>query len=439
MNDPALADIARQLKEIVTVRRVLQDKGVALYEKPGGKAFALCPLHREDTPSFRVFPVEDHTERFRCFGCGQRGDVFDLVQLLEGYPDFVSTLRGLAEKHQVSWPSKALEHGQQPAVLDLATEYYEKHVAGEVLAYLERRGFPKSFVSDWRTGYAPSGDAGGLRAAYEKRGLVREALEIGVLDRARRDVFRGRIVFPNYSGGHTVDLQGRILPLREPVAGQERHGPAYLNLPRPHLHLFNEPAAVHKVVILCEGIPDTLSVIRAGIPACGLYGAQGWRDLFRARFRRCERIYVALDRDAVQKSIHLAREFGVRGRVIVPPENLGAKGDLNDWYCGIAKGDPAEFKRLFDAAMQESLTPWALEIERLQAVPRRRLWEIEDDIKPLLNALAPLSPIFRDSHLLLLAEKTGLPFDTLAAACRELTDHALDDDTGVSAGSRTVK
>ena len=257
-----------------------------------------------------------------------------------------------------------------------------------------------------------------------------------MLDRARRDAFRGRVVFPNRSGGHTVDLQGRVLPVRgAPVAGKERWGPTYLNLPRPHLHLFNEPAAAHKAVILCEGIPDTLSVVRAGIPACGLYGAQGWRDLFRTRFRRCERIYVALDRDAVQKSAHLAREFGVRGRVIVPPEELGPKGDLNDWYCGIARSDPEEFKRLLAAAMKDSLTPWALEIERLQAVPRRRLWEIEDEVKSLLTALAPLSPIFRDSHLLLLAEKTGLPFDTLSAACRELVDHALDEDTEVSAGA----
>ena len=64
MNDPILADVARQLKETVTIRRVLQDKGVALHVKPGGRAFALCPLHREDTPSFRVFSAEDRTERF---------------------------------------------------------------------------------------------------------------------------------------------------------------------------------------------------------------------------------------------------------------------------------------------------------------------------------------------------------------------------------------
>ncbi len=67
----------------------------------------------------------------------------------------------------------------------------------------------------------------------------------------------------------------------------------------------------------------------------------------------------------------------MRGRVIVPPEDLGPKGDLNDWLCAVAKRDPAAFKRLLGAAMEETLTPWALGIQRLPAVPRKRLWEIE--------------------------------------------------------------
>jgi hypothetical protein len=196
-------------------------------------------------------------------------------------------------------------------------------------------------------------------------------------------------------------------------------GPPYLNLPRPHVHLFNDPATLHKAVV-CEGIPDTLSVLRAGIPACGIYAAQGWREVDRAKFRRCERVYVALDRDAIDKSISLAREFGRRGRVIVPPEELGLKGDLNDWFCTTARGDPEAFKRLIVRAMEEDMTPWALLIERLPPVSRNRLWQIEDEIKQLLADLAPLSPVFRHSHLMLLTDKTGLPLSTLEAACEEV-------------------
>jgi DNA primase len=434
MTNSTLAEIAQQIREAVTIRRVLRDMGVALHEKPGGRAFALCPLHQEDTPSFRIFPIKDQNERFRCFGCGQRGDVFDLVQLLDGYPDYVSTLRALAEKHHIPWPSKASRDEQPPHILDLATHYYERHITDEVLAYLDGRGFPKAFVADWHLGYGPPAGTGELRAMYERRGLLRQALEIGILDRARRDAFRCRIVFPNRLGGHTVDLQGRLLPPRANTE-EERTGPLYLNLPRPHVRLFNEPATLHKEVFICEGIPDTLSVLRAGIPACGIYGAQGWREAYRAKFRRCELVYVALDRDAVDKSIALAREFGRRGRVIVPPEELGPKGDLNDWLRTIAKGDPEVFKKLLAAAMEEDVTPWELLIVRLPTVPRKRLWKLEDDIKQLLADLAPLSCIFRAGHLVPLAEKTGLPLPTLEAACEEIADSSLDDEATPTAAT----
>ncbi len=36
---------------------------------------------------------------------------------------------------------------------------------------------------------------------------------------------------------------------------------------------------------------------------------------------RRERVYVAHDRDSIDKSTVLAREFGMRGRVVVPPRD----------------------------------------------------------------------------------------------------------------------
>jgi hypothetical protein len=54
-------------------------------------------------------------------------------------------------------------------------------------------------------------------------------------------------------------------------------------------------------------------------------------------------VYVALDRDATDHAISIARTFGTRGRVLIPPEDLGPKGDLNDWRRVGAKGEPAAF------------------------------------------------------------------------------------------------
>jgi hypothetical protein len=113
------------------------------------------------------------------------------------------------------------------------------------------------------------------------------------------------------------------------------------------------------LVILCEGIPDTLSVLVTGLKdtgACGLYGTGGWQPAWLPLFRRAGRVYVAL-----------ARTFGTRGRVLIPPEDLGPKGDLNDWLQVVAKGDPGAFRSVLEEALAASPTPWALQIPAVNA------------------------------------------------------------------------
>ena len=91
--------------------------------------------------------------------------------------------------------------------------------------------------------------------------------------------------------------------------------------------------------------------------ACGLYRTDGWQPAWLPLFRRASRVYVALDRDATDRAIALARTFGTRGRVLTPPEDLGPKGDLNDWMRIGAKGDPAVFRSILERALAMSPTP----------------------------------------------------------------------------------
>ena len=48
--------------------------------RQGNYQFALCPFHRERTPSFTVSDVKRF---YHCFGCGAHGDVFDFVMRSE--------------------------------------------------------------------------------------------------------------------------------------------------------------------------------------------------------------------------------------------------------------------------------------------------------------------------------------------------------------------
>lgn len=47
------------------------------------KGLGLCPIHKENTPSFNVYNTSKG-ERFKCFGCGANGDVFDYLRETRG-------------------------------------------------------------------------------------------------------------------------------------------------------------------------------------------------------------------------------------------------------------------------------------------------------------------------------------------------------------------
>src|SRR2546429_6173858 len=66
--------------------------------KRAGATFrALCPFHKEKTPSFNVNP---HLQIFKCFGCQKGGNVFTFVKEYENI-DFPEAVRRLAERARI--------------------------------------------------------------------------------------------------------------------------------------------------------------------------------------------------------------------------------------------------------------------------------------------------------------------------------------------------
>ena len=78
-------------------------------KRAGANFTALCPFHREKSPSFNVNP---HLQIFKCFGCHKGGDVFAFVKEYESL-DFPEAVRRLAERARIPLEYEKTAAGQE--------------------------------------------------------------------------------------------------------------------------------------------------------------------------------------------------------------------------------------------------------------------------------------------------------------------------------------
>lgn len=90
---PVSAPNASCLADIEQVRRENPLPAIAgailKLRRSGNEWTACCPFHNDRSPSFTIY---DGGKRFKCFGCGETGDVLDFVQAVHKV-DFVGALQ----------------------------------------------------------------------------------------------------------------------------------------------------------------------------------------------------------------------------------------------------------------------------------------------------------------------------------------------------------
>src|SRR5204862_3295112 len=115
-------------------------------KKAGSTYKGLCPFHSEKTPSFTVTPARDS---WKCFGCGEGGDIFNFVMRRDGL-SFPEALKVLAAKAGVELAERTTREGARrrrlQSVLESAIAFYHAVLTGSkagelALEYLRGRGF----------------------------------------------------------------------------------------------------------------------------------------------------------------------------------------------------------------------------------------------------------------------------------------------------------
>ena len=97
----AFADDA--VAEVRARADIVEIIGEAVVLKRSGRNFTgLCPFHQERSPSFNVNPER---QIFRCFGCGEGGDIFSFMMKAH-HQTFPEALKSLADRYGIQLPDR---------------------------------------------------------------------------------------------------------------------------------------------------------------------------------------------------------------------------------------------------------------------------------------------------------------------------------------------
>ena len=217
------ADIVSIIGEFVKLKRV------------GNSYRGPCPFHHGKDPNFSVM-----ANGYKCFSCGDSGDVFTFVRKHLGL-DFAESVKWVGEKAGVEVRDVARVTEERDLreplweVNATAADFFRTQLwdtpAGKVARdYLASRNISRDDADRFGLGYAPK-DTTLMREALATLGFDDERqITAGVLvvheERPEpRPRFRDRLIFPIYDvQSHTVGFGGRLLGDTGPVSQFRRIG-----------------------------------------------------------------------------------------------------------------------------------------------------------------------------------------------------------------------
>ena len=354
MNDQSFKDYLDRLKLAADPRQVAESIGL----NRRGKRF-FCPACQADggkTPDLAT------TDRgFKCFKCGEAGDVINLVMLAKGLDfidavDFLANYTGLErpkDKKTASGSTRAKRTRQRPsrdARESSAVNHAEiydafldgcRPVEGLALDYLKSRGFRVEIIEGMSLRFCGR-EYVDLTNKLTDRFGEDAMLKAGLLAISRKKTPYpafwpivakgvGFLVFPYRQADRAVYLK-----VRPPVDKKRAEA---LGVPRmmnvggevPCLYNVNAIDRAEKLLI-CEGETDVLAALSAGYDAVGVPGWSHFKPEWVGMFEG-KTVFLALDADeggkaGVQK---IARLFDKAGlpipKQVILPEGL----DLNDF------------------------------------------------------------------------------------------------------------
>ena len=333
------SDVTQKIKDKLDIVDFLKQY---LELKPAGKNFkALCPFHKEKSPSFMISPER---QSWHCFGsCGEGGDIIKFLMKYENL-EFYDALKILAEKAGVELKDFANRDFKSFIALYVlmaeAKDFFRDNLfkSRQALDYLKERGLAEETVREFELGLAPDGSDVLTRHLLKKGYKIEDIEKAGLTVKTERgtywDRFRSRLMFPIYNHiGKVAAFTGRLLPWNDnPNFGK------YVNSPETPIfqkskvlygfHKTKNNIREAKSAVVVEGQMDFLMIWQDGVKnAVATSGTALTAEHLAVLRRSADELILSFDADeagqaAAERAIDLtgANDFSVKLLVIEDPK-----------------------------------------------------------------------------------------------------------------------
>ncbi len=406
------------IEEIRMNNDIVDVIGESVNLKPQSGGFVgLCPFHHEKTPSFRVNPREQY---FKCFGCGEAGDVISFVMKSRNFA-FSDAVKHLANRINYPLPEESFSADYKRSAQErqdiyeinkkAARFFYDNLQSSEgflARQYLDNRKISQKTRTVYGLGYA-SYKKGSAADFLSQQGYSKEImLKSGLVTEKNGklyDKFFNRLMFP------IIDIHNRIIAFGGRVL--DDGVPKYLNSPEtPVFHKSDNLYSINfaikerkRELILVEGYMDVISLYQAGFRnAVAALGTGFNADHTKLLKKYADTVILLFDSDdagvkAVLRAIPVLKGAGIQTKVL---QVQNAK-------------DPDEYIKSYGAQAFAELLKTALPATEFKLMLERGakdLSNIEDKLnytKSAVNIIADIdNEIERDVYIKRLADETNV-------------------------------
>lgn len=301
--DKSIIDEIKSKNDIVDV--------IGSYISLNDKNKALCPFHDDHSPSFSV---QKDKQIYKCFSCGESGNVITFVQKYNGIT-FTEALKMLADRAGIplnvsTTRKRNTKYEKLYEINDTVNKYFKANLLSnegiKAIKYLEDRKISKDIINEFNIGLSTSNK---LSNILSKKYSYDELVKLDIckdINGRYYDTFQDRIIFPIIDENNNViafsgrkytneDLNNNTLPKYSNTKETDifKKSEVFYNIN----NAINEIKKKREIVIT-EGFMDTIRMSSIGYKNVVAIMGTAFTEKHLEKIKKCKcKVILNLDQD----------------------------------------------------------------------------------------------------------------------------------------------